>query len=161
MIAVTVTEPPVIAAMPAGQHHSRVGWRKRLLRRRWELSFIAESFERLWGQHFPQHDLTTLRLNRPAAEAYWISASWTQAARWYHDNRNGRTLMVEPSSKRELNGQLSRYTPQATIEAIWFCVRERGLDALNEPINKQRLASCDAAARAELTRRIQCRGGHK
>ena len=41
-----------------------------------------------------------------------------------------------------------------TIEAIWHSIRERGLNALDEPINRQRLSECDSAARAELQRRL-------
>ena len=47
-----------------------------------------------------------------------------------------------------------RPTPQTTIEAIMYCVRERGLAALKEPANVERLSRCDAAAKAEINRRI-------
>jgi hypothetical protein len=55
--------------------------------------------------------------------------------------------MVE---RRRLNWS----TPQATIEAVLYCVRERGLAALREPSNQQRLIAFDDAARAEVNRRI-------
>jgi hypothetical protein len=45
-------------------------------------------------------------------------------------------------------------TPQTTIEAVIYCVRERGLAALREPSNQQRLMTFDDAARAEVNRRI-------
>jgi len=48
----------------------------------------------------------------------------------------------------------SRPTPQSTIEAILYCVRERGLAALKEPANLERLARCDDAARAQINDRI-------
>ena len=47
-----------------------------------------------------------------------------------------------------------RLTPQTTIEAVMYCVRERGLTALREPANQQRLMTFDDAARAEVNRRI-------
>jgi hypothetical protein len=47
-----------------------------------------------------------------------------------------------------------RPTPQSTIEAVMYCVRERGLAALREPANQQRLATFDDAARAEVNMRI-------
>jgi hypothetical protein len=47
-----------------------------------------------------------------------------------------------------------RPTPQTTIEAVMYCVRERGLKALREPANLQRLMTFDSAARAEVNRRI-------
>jgi hypothetical protein len=45
-------------------------------------------------------------------------------------------------------------TPQTTIEAVLHCVRERGLAALHEPANQQRLLTLDEAARAQANRRI-------
>jgi hypothetical protein len=45
-------------------------------------------------------------------------------------------------------------TPQTTIEAVMYCVRQRGLAALREPANQQRLMTLDDAARAEVNRRI-------
>jgi hypothetical protein len=48
-----------------------------------------------------------------------------------------------------------RPTPQVTIEAILYSVRERGLGALKEPDNIERLSRCDEAAQKELKGRIQ------
>jgi hypothetical protein len=50
--------------------------------------------------------------------------------------------------------QRGRSTPQSTIEAVLYCVRERGLAALREPINLERLVRCDGAARAQINERI-------
>jgi DNA-binding transcriptional MerR regulator len=47
-----------------------------------------------------------------------------------------------------------RPTPQATIEAIMHSVRERGLGALKEPANIERLVRCDQAAKEQIDRRI-------
>jgi hypothetical protein len=47
-----------------------------------------------------------------------------------------------------------RPTPQATIEAIMYCVRERGVGALKEPANIERLVRCDQAAKEQIDRRI-------
>jgi hypothetical protein len=47
-----------------------------------------------------------------------------------------------------------RPTPQATIEAILYCVRQRGPQALSEPANVERLRRCDASALAEIDSRI-------
>jgi len=49
---------------------------------------------------------------------------------------------------------LARLTPQTTIEAIMYCVRERGLGALKEPINQERLSRCDATARQQINERV-------
>ena len=48
----------------------------------------------------------------------------------------------------------NRPTPQATIEAVVQCVRERGAEALQEPATVERLSRCDAAALAQIDRRI-------
>jgi hypothetical protein len=45
-------------------------------------------------------------------------------------------------------------TPQATIDAILHCVRERGPSALREPANVERLSRCDEAAKATIDHRI-------
>jgi hypothetical protein len=46
-------------------------------------------------------------------------------------------------------------TPQVTVEAIMHCVRERGLAALEEPENIERLLRCDPAALAEINKRVE------
>ena len=53
-----------------------------------------------------------------------------------------------------LNDPRRRSTPRVTVEAIMHCVRERGLPALTEPANLERLARCDAVAKAEINKRI-------
>jgi hypothetical protein len=45
-------------------------------------------------------------------------------------------------------------TPRTTIEAIMWTVRTRGLSALNEPANIERLSRCDTAAQTEINERI-------
>lgn len=50
-------------------------------------------------------------------------------------------------------------TPQVVVEALLYCVRERGPEALNEPANIERLGRCDDAALAEIDRRISKIGG--
>jgi hypothetical protein len=54
----------------------------------------------------------------------------------------------------ELNDPRKRPTPQAIVEAIMYCVRERGIGALNEPTNIERMSRCDAAAKAQINKRI-------
>src|SRR5262245_52599945 len=91
----------VLTTVAAGR--ARIRWRKLLLRRRQEQSFAKQSFKKLWKQYFPQHDPVTLRLKRPAqskAESYWEGESWKAAARWYHEQRRSRTLLVEDDPKQ-------------------------------------------------------------
>jgi hypothetical protein len=54
----------------------------------------------------------------------------------------------------EINDPRNRPTPQVTIEAIIIDVRERGMQVLGEPANQKRLSRCDAAALAEIKRRL-------
>jgi hypothetical protein len=53
-----------------------------------------------------------------------------------------------------LNDPRRHATPQVTIEAVMDTVRERGVAALKEPANLERLSRCDARARAEINRRV-------
>ena len=52
-----------------------------------------------------------------------------------------------------LNYERRRPTPQTPIEASMHCVRERGLTALKEPANIERLIRCDQAAKERIDRR--------
>ena len=45
-------------------------------------------------------------------------------------------------------------TPQTTIEAVIHSVRERGVTALKEPANIERLLDCDDDSRIEINQRI-------
>jgi hypothetical protein len=54
----------------------------------------------------------------------------------------------------ELNDPRNHPTPQSIVEAVLHCVRERGIEALKEPVNVERLTRCDAAAKAQIEARI-------
>jgi hypothetical protein len=54
----------------------------------------------------------------------------------------------------EVNDPQNRPTPQVTIEAVMYLVRERGVATLTEPGNKERLKTCDAAAKQQIRGRI-------
>jgi hypothetical protein len=54
-----------------------------------------------------------------------------------------------------LNDPRHRPTPQVTIEAVIHSVRSRGLKALKEPGNIERLSRCDAAALAQIDARLK------
>src|SRR5262249_1110256 len=45
--------------------------------------------------------------------------------------------------------------PSSTIETIMCTVRARGVSALKEPTNIERLSRCNAATRKEINRRIE------
>jgi hypothetical protein len=111
---------------------------------------------------------------RKAAEEAWSSPSWKRAAVEYRDARGDRPLIVEldperlkrlrrlmqprislEQAYREINDPQNRPTPRVVIETILLTVRERGLAALKEPANLERLSRCDAAAKAEINERIE------
>ena len=54
-----------------------------------------------------------------------------------------------------INAPRNRPTPQVTVEAIVLSVQERGIGALKDPSNIDRLKRCDTAAKAEINRRIE------
>jgi len=55
---------------------------------------------------------------------------------------------------RRLNDPARFPTPRTMIEAILYCVRERGVAALDEPEDIERLRRCDAAALAKINQHI-------
>src|SRR5262245_35048126 len=62
------------------------------------------------------------------------------------DSMSGDALSRSFSRKRP--------TPQTTVEAIMWSVREHGLSALDEPDNIERISRCDEAARRQINERI-------
>jgi hypothetical protein len=54
-----------------------------------------------------------------------------------------------------LNDPRRHATPQSTMEAILHSVRSRGLVALEEADNKERLSRCDKAAMKQIHDRIK------
>jgi hypothetical protein len=57
-------------------------------------------------------------------------------------------------SKKTIPHWKSFSTSRSTIDAILYCVRQRGLGALKEPANRERLRRCDEKARIEINRCI-------
>jgi hypothetical protein len=53
------------------------------------------------------------------------------------------------------HGAAMSNTAQSTIEAIVYCVRARGIAALQEPANEERLSRCDQAAMKQIHERIK------
>jgi hypothetical protein len=68
--------------------------------------------------------------------------------------KNWDTLSLDALSSA-LNDPARHATPQSTVEAILFCVRSRGLAALKEPANEERLSRCDEAAMKQIHDRIK------
>jgi hypothetical protein len=77
-----------------------------------------------------------------------------EAAEEYHRDRlTGGTALL--ARAKHAAGPTARPTPQSTIEAIMYAVREHGLCALDDPASQQRLLACDASARTQINERIK------
>jgi hypothetical protein len=69
----------------------------------------------------------------------------------------GARQMTDPAVSLEEAKRLAsegRPTPKATVDAVMHSVLKRGLRALTESANLERLARCDAAAKTEIEQRI-------
>jgi hypothetical protein len=117
--------------------------------------------------------------DRPAYHdrAWWLQESLRQGTDWQTLAEAAATVLADAipeleeiallsAENRYLRAQLARFTkptaapqppptPQVTIEAILLTVRQRGLSALKEPANQERLKRCDAAARQQINNRIE------
>jgi hypothetical protein len=71
-----------------------------------------------------------------------------------HDRRLSANWQSLGAIWGRLNDPSRHPTPQVTIEAILYCIRMRGLAALKEPANRERLKHCDQSARDEINWRI-------
>jgi len=118
------------------RRRSIISWRKNLLLHRGPM--LAA-----WERCFPQHDFISLRLiNRADAMPGFDLSTFEK-------------LCDEVERKAKPEASTSRPTPQSVVEAVMWCVRERGIGALREPENIRRLKECDEAARAQIDARIE------
>jgi hypothetical protein len=158
-------------------------WRKQLLQFRarlceaWDRAFPKHNFFtgrlRCDVDHALNEDAPVDAHWRKVAQDAWNNPGWAKAALEYHKVRGDRVLIVETKPEQlarlrelrddnvsldrlwyELNDARSRPTPQVTIEALLSCVRERGVSALNEPINIERLSRCHAGALGQIDARL-------
>jgi hypothetical protein len=133
-----------------------VSWRKELLLNR---SALVPA----WEAAFPQHDLSTGRFkttSRCSTDTFEQTCAEAEAAKQPADaaTRRQHGLLANDVSfeaaYRAINDPRDRATPQSVVEAVIVSVIERGLGALEEPKNLDRLGRCDAQARAEVGRRV-------
>jgi hypothetical protein len=110
-------------------------WRKQLILRRGAL-------EIQWRQAFPRHRFEDLRLQTAPVPYRSTFLELCEEA-----DRKARPRPVPEIRTKSP-------TPQVTVEAIMLTVRERGVIALNDEDNIARLRRCDAAAKAQIDRRI-------
>jgi hypothetical protein len=132
------------------------GWRRVII-------FNRAALSSAWDKAFPKHDFRTGRLRQYPLDDFERACARADAERRAgrresQDTLRAKRLLADNISIdrawSELNDRRRHGTPRATIEAILHCVRERGLKALREPANVERLSRCDAAAKAEVDRRI-------
>ncbi len=114
---------------------SQAFWRKQLILRR-------EVIQIQWRQAFPRHRFEDLRLE---------TAPVPYRSTFLELCEEGERK-AEPRQVPEIRTKWP--TSQVTVEAIMFTVRERGVVALNDEDNIARLRRCDAAAKAQIDRRI-------
>jgi len=134
---------------------SNVRKRKRLLRHR---ARLCEA----WDCLFPEHDFCTGRLRRHSLDSFERACDRAdELARQQcvseETLRARRLLSDDVSIERawnEINDPHRRPTPRSTVEAILHRVRERGIAALDEAENIERLGQCDPAAMEQINQRI-------
>jgi hypothetical protein len=81
-----------------------------------------------------------------------LTTQWHQLFPMHHF---GDLRLIDLPAPRPPKPPAPRPTPQTTIEALMWCVRERGIQALQDPENIERLSRCDAAARKQINARIE------
>jgi len=74
-----------------------------------------------------------------------------EAAEEHHRLRGDRVLIVEAGSTR----RVGRETPQVILDALVWAVGERGLSALDEPTNQNRLQTLSLEQFGEVQARIE------
>jgi hypothetical protein len=73
---------------------------------------------------------------------------------WRHNDSFCRACREANQHRQHAQPKRHRPTPETTIEAILYGVRQRGIGALTEPDNIERLSRCDERARSDVNRRI-------
>jgi hypothetical protein len=103
-------------------------------------------------------DLLDAFTQRASARAYlWFVGEYQLAEaldQLQHDAKRDGLIDRIGQDAFQRPKQPEQQTPQTTVEAIMYCVGERGLGALNEATNVERLSRCDPAARTQINKRI-------
>jgi hypothetical protein len=137
------------------RYRAAISWRKNLILHR-------AAFSRAWDRMFPKHNFGTGRLRQYPLDSFERACDHAEAAA----AKLPRNPRIEHLRKlleddvpidrvwNDLNGARSRPTPQTTIEAIVLSVQQHGLEALEYPVNVERLSRCSKGAKTEINRRI-------
>ena len=132
------------------------------VRKRKHLLHLRARLWEAWDRLFPEHDLGTGRLRRSSLDSFERACDrvdeLARRQRVSEEILRARRLLSENVSIErawnEINDPHSRPTPQSIIEGILHCVRQRGIAALDETKNIERLRQCDPAAMAQIEQRI-------
>jgi hypothetical protein len=91
-----------------------------------------------------------------------LGSDWPSILKTYAVAVRGWRILHDVGQEEQLSACLTCgadhllcINPNSAIEAIMCTVRARGVSALKEPANIERLLRCDAAARKEINRRIE------
>lgn len=91
-------------------------------------------------------------------EARRVGSDWPSILKTYAVAVRGWRILHDVDQDEQPSACLSAdhlLCISSTIETIMCAVRARGVPALKEPANIERLSRCDAAARKEINRRIE------
>ena len=94
-------------------------------------------------------------------EAHHLGSDWPSILNTYAAAVRGWRILHDVDQEEQPSACLTCgadhllcINPNSTVEVIMCGVRARGVSALKEPANIERLSRCDAAARKEINRRI-------
>jgi hypothetical protein len=124
-------------------HHNRRWW-----------AVEARRIDTDWSTILRQHSaaIENALLHMPVT---CDTCGWTPCANvsFCHASRIADARLARQRQQwQHLNSR--RPAPESTVQAILHCVRERGVRALKEPANIERLRRCDAAAMAKIDARL-------
>jgi hypothetical protein len=152
----------IIATATAATFHDREWWRTEGRRVGTNWRVVLALHTAAVPPYEPDYTSSPMTVYPTCGAAACVNPSFCAACRGA-DRRRTRSRHIDTIphdwESMSINALGQRFnercpTPQSTIEAIMYCVRKRGLDALKEPANLQRLSSCDAEALTQIDQRI-------
>jgi hypothetical protein len=81
-------------------------------------------------------------------------AAGAKSSRSSVDAAAGADRHRQPFASEKISSANQKRTPQTTVEAVMYAVKSRGVGALMETENIERLLRCDDAAKKEINSRI-------
>src|SRR5262245_26676286 len=127
---------------------------------------LGEAFDRLNDRVaaiVPMFEECPMCGGRPCRSESWCDTCWL-AEQEHRKNAKPKSKLPPSWNEMSLDALYNfinsepRPTPEVTVEAIMYSVRERGVAALKEPDTRERLSRCDAQPRAEINRQIAALG---